>query len=229
MHWTPIAKDCPIWTADYRIPSLPCRSSAVALPGGGYAIFSPGAAVVESFARDLGGPVHFLIVPNSYHASGVPAWMQRFGQARVATSAGAAGRVASKGVALTATLDDVRARLPAGVALLELPGTRIGEVWLTASTAEGTAWFVGDTFFNLERTSRRPLVRLMSRVLRSGPGLAISGLMKWIGVSDRRALRAWLLDRLGHDQPRLLVPAHGGIVRSATLATMIESLVTRRL
>lgn len=229
MEWKPIAEGAPVWTADYRLPGLPCRSWAVRLQGGGCAVGSPGATLVESFSQELGDPARILVAPNSYHWMGIPGWRERFPEAGVAAAPGAVRRLQRKGLRPTVTLDDVEARLPEGAALLEVPATRIGELWLRAPTAEGTAWLIGDAFFNIDRVSRRLRLRLMTRVLKSGPGLAISNLMKWGGVRNRRAYREWILARLAEDRPTILVPAHGAILRGPDVADRLGELVRRRL
>lgn len=226
--WKELCSGSGVWTSDYRIPGLPCRSYAVELHDGGYAVVSPGAGLQDTFADTFPGPVRFLVAPSNFHWLGIPTWSERFPKAKVVCSQDARDRLTKKGLPLTGTLAELRSALSPHTTLLELPGTRSGEVWLRADTREGIAWLVCDAIFNMPKP-RKLSGRLLQKSMKSGPGLALSQLMKWGGLRDRAAFKTWFLEQLEHDQPAILVPAHGDIDREPELAKRLRALIERRL
>jgi hypothetical protein len=126
-------------------------------------------------------------------------------------------------------LSEVRRALPDGLQVIEVPGTRIGEVMAIAENDDDIAWLVCDAFFNMPRLSGKLPMRTLSKLMKSAPGLCISSLMKWGGVNDRAAYKGWLIDQLGSSRPSIMAPAHGDIARGDDLATRIETLVNDRL
>jgi hypothetical protein len=227
--WTELAEGSGVLTADYRVPGLVSRSYALRLADGGFAIVSPGSTLVDAFADEHPDvEVRFLVASSNFHWMGVPAWRERFPRAEVVASPGARARLEKKGVHPTVGLEGLSAALPPHLDVFEMPGTRSGETWVRAETGEGVAWLVCDAFFNMRRPKRRRS-RLTQRLMRSGPGLAISHLMKWGGLRDRRAAKRWLLERLEADAPTILVPAHGDVVRDPGLPGRLRALIEDRL
>jgi hypothetical protein len=118
--------------------------------------------------------------------------------------------------------------LPEHVAVLELPGTRVGEVWLSVRSPRGVAWLVGDAIFNM-KAARRFRPRLIQRITKAAPGLSMSQLMKWGGLRDRTAYKVWVLDRIAEDLPNRLVPLHGDVLEADDLPERLRALLDRRL
>jgi hypothetical protein len=228
MGWETVAPDAELWSAEYRIPSMKCRCTAVRLADGGFLVYSPGSGLEQAFA-DACGEASVLLAPNSYHHLGLPAWQQRFPGAVTAAAVGAHKRLARQGRGGLSDLEAFRGKLPPGVALLEPPGTRIGEVWLRVETRRGLVWVTGDCFFNYTRVPRRLGQRLLQRTLKSGPGLSLSQLMKWGGLSSRKRFKRWLLEQLDSAPPAVLVPVHGAIHDAPDLVQTLRDLIHRRL
>jgi len=226
MSWAAV-EGTDLRVADYRVPGLPCRSAAVSLNDGTELVFSPGAALLDAFVEE-GREASVLVTCNSYHHMGLAKWKARFPDATVCAGRGALARLAKKGQRCVADIASIQDRLPAGVSIIEVPSTRIGEVWLRSETDEGVSWVVGDSFFNM-RAARRLGPRTLQRVAKSGPGLSMSHLMKWGGLSDRAAFRRWFLAQLDADRPRVLVPMHGEICASEEICGELRRLVDRRL
>ncbi len=227
MQWQVVDEGAGLWSAEYRIPSLPCRSSAIRLPSGGYLVLSPGAQLASGFADEL-GVAELLLAPNSFHHMGVTAWQEAFPAAVVAAAPAAHKRLAKQGRTGLSDLAVVREALPEHVGLLEPPGSRIGEVWLRVQGEDGVIWCVGDSFFNLPRLSKRLGVRLLQKVLRSAPGLRLSNLMKWGGLKSRGDFKRWVLEQLDADQPIKIVVLHGDVAED-DVASRLRELIQSRL
>lgn len=213
-----------LWVGDYRIPGLPCRSTAVDL-GTGFLVYSPGESLRDSFAEV--GEARFLLAPNNFHHLGLPAWRER--GAQVVIAEGARKRLAKKGHSDLQSLDVLRSELPSSVQILEPPGTRVGETWLRVERPEGVAWVVGDSFFSIEGTPNKLMVKLVVKIMDSAPGLKMSRLMKWGGLSDRNAFRSWVEQRLEQDAPNMLVTCHGAVLSGADVPDRIRGALRERL
>jgi hypothetical protein len=222
----------------YSIEHLPkngfsLRTTALRLSSGGLLVLSPtrnlGDVAHAALARH--GKPDVLLATNHYHHLGLDEWKQRFPDAKVVASEGARNRVAGKHRALTVEdADDVvRERLPPHASLMCPPGLKNGEVWLRVETGAGVAWAVTDAFFNMP-VSPRGLAGLFLRMTSTVPGLCLGSTFRWVGVRDRDTYRAWLLERIAHDKPRILIPAHGAVVvNDAELPEKLTDLAHTRL
>lgn len=229
--WNVLDAELALYEGTYWVPGLSCRSIAAPLADGGIFVYSPGAALVANLPDELRekGDARVLLAPNSFHHLGIKAWKSAFPGAIGVAADGARARLAKQGHPDLQPLARLREKLPASMDVLEVPGTRIGESWLRWESSAGVGWAVGDAFFNMPRLSHKLHLRLLSWLLSSAPGLAISGLMKWGGVNDRRAYKSWLLDQLARDQPKVLVPNHGDVLRADDLPARLKELIERRL
>lgn len=227
MAWEQIDESTGLWTSEYRVPLMKARSSAVRLPSGGFLVHSPGTGLEAEFSERV-GVAEALLLPNSYHHLGVSAWRHAFPQAIAIASPDAQPRLAKRGHTDLGGLDALEELIPAHVAVLEPEGTKVGEVWLSVRTPSGVAWLVGDAFFNM-KSARRFRTRVFQRLVKSAPGLAMSQLMKWGGLRDRKAFKAWVLSRLDRDAPNRFVPLHGDLLESDDFAAQLRELLERRL
>ncbi len=223
--WIDIDGSGELWAAEYRVPGIKSRTTAIRLGDGSYLAYSPGAGLEDAFAER--GEVSWLLAPNSFHHLGIEAWRERFPAARLAAARGARARLRKQGhetEPLRAMVDD----LPAQLELLEPPGTRVGELWLEHADDRHTTWLVGDAFFNM-RTPRQLRGRIIQRVAQAGPGFAVSHLMKYGGLSDRRAYKTWATTQLAHRRPDRLIPCHGEITAGDDVTDRLSQLLERRL
>jgi hypothetical protein len=157
----------------------------------------------------------------------LPEHAAAFADAKVVASKRASGRIHKKTGLVVHDLNLLRERLPAHVALLELPPIRNGEVWLTVRSRGTCAWIVCDGFLNLQRTLPGALGMLL-KWLRMAPGLSISATFKWM-LKDRRVYREWLLAQIARDQPTVLIPSHGQVIDDENLPKRLVELVRTRL
>jgi hypothetical protein len=104
---------------------------------------------------------------------------------------------------------------------------RNGEIWISLPTADGTAWLVGDGFFNIARTPRTPVGALL-RLLGISSGLRIGTSYKWF-VGDNSAYRQWLLETIERERPTTLIPCHGDVLTDPQLPSRLRRLVESRL
>lgn len=224
-EWTLVDESAGLWTAEYRVPGIKSRTSTLRLRDGSYLAYSPGAGLEDAFARH--GEVSWLVTPNSFHNLGINAWRERFPAARVAAARGARPRLQKQGhdtEPLRAMVDD----LAPGTEFLEPPGTRIGELWLEHASDEHTTWFIGDAFFNM-KSPRKLQGRLTQLALRAGPGLSMSHLMKYGGLTDRAAYKTWTTTQLARRQPDRIVPCHGELLEGTGVPGQVTDLFERRL
>lgn len=227
--WVCLDAEAQLWAATYYVPGFQCRTVAVPLEGQGWLILSPGASLAGTLPAEMHqrGQPELLLIPNGFHHLGIEAWQSAHPQAQACGAERARTRAMKvKPGRKILGLAEVKARLPQHVRLLELPGTRIGEVWLTTRSAQGVSWAVGDAFFNIPTLPKNWLRRWVFQLLGSAPGLRISQLMKWGGFVDRVEVRRWLLEQLAQDHPARLVPNHGEVLDDASLGS---GEVTRRL
>jgi hypothetical protein len=227
--WQPLAGAETIWHAEGDMEGTPLRSVAVRLRDGRLAVYSP--------ARGLGREAHgqlrriglpgLLVAPNHYHTLGLREWAAAYPEAAVVSSVRASARVQRQCRRPVGDEAALRSALPPEVSVLVPPGTRTGELWLSAPTPRGRAWIVGDGFFNIARTPRG-VMGLLLVALGSSPGLRIGSGFRWL-LRDRAAYRAWLLERLAREPPTVLVPCHGEVLCDPLLPARLKQLAEIRL
>lgn len=217
-----------VWEIRRKHGAIPLRAVAVDLGDDRVCVYSPvpnvGAAAMDQL-RAMGRPI--FLAPNAYHTLGLPEHARAFEDAPVIASDRAYKRIKRK---TKLTIEDPRlleANLPSHIALLQPPDMRNGEVWLSVRDANRCAWIVCDAFLNFERLPAGALGILM-RLLRMGPGLAISSTFRFL-TQDRRAYREWVLAKIAEDRPTMLIPSHGQVIDDERLPEHLERLVKRRL
>ncbi len=231
VHWKPFDESAGLWMLGQTLDGV-CilRSVALRLADGTLAVVGPiRESPRESFTEldALGRPV-FLLAPNFFHHLGLAAYAEKFPDAQVVASAKATPRLSRQITCPIGPLADLQNLLPDRVSLLEPSGTRNGEVWLRAETAQGVVWIVSDAFFNLPRTPRT-VMGIVVRLFGIGPGLRIGPTFKWIALKNRREYAVWLKGQLEADQPSVLIPGHGDICEGDDLPDRLTALAAKRL
>jgi hypothetical protein len=190
--------------------------SLVRLPSGGVLVHSPTFGDDGTFARieQVGRP-EVLFAPNHFHHLSLPKFRARYPDARAVCSDGARPRLTRKGHTGLGGLGDVR--LAQGGQWIELPQAKNGEAWISLAGDGGPTWVVCDGFFNMAGAQVPPgLIGFLLRRLDVVPGLKLGRTFKWL-LRDKRAYRAWLLDKLRSERPRRVVFSHGDpLVEDAT-------------
>lgn len=222
MKWRQL--DPELWFADYRVPGLPCRTTAVDI-GGRWLVFSPGESLAPSFAEEVSAQPPILLAPNSLHHMGINSWREQFG---VGCYAAAAARKRLGRHGHRDVLDSRTISLSSGRELVEVPHSRIGETWVIIRTDQQCTWVIGDAVFNFARASGKFWTAAMQRVLQSGPDLAVSSVYSWGAVRDRASYKRWFLERLEAHPPTRLIPTHGSIESGSDLAERLALLIDRR-
>lgn len=229
-QWTPICASSGLWTIVKSVAAAPLRSVAVRLAGEGLLLFSPIRKLgPEAHAQlaTLGKPA-FLLAPNHYHNVGIKEHAGLYPDALLACSAAATRRL-EKVVGLEfGNLEKLVAALPPHVRVIEPPTLKNGEVFLSVETSRGRAWIVCDGFANLKEHPSG-LTGLFCRTMGISHGLRVSQTFLWVGPSDRRLYREFVLDELRRAPPRILVPSHGEVLEADDLADRLKTLVEARL
>ena len=193
------------------------RCSAITLKDGSLCLFSPVSglndAVIESIAGI--GNVAFLLAPNHYHNQALAEYVAAFPNALPCAPQGAVRRLEKiTGLSFEKT-ERLAALLPDGTDIIEPAGLKTGEIWLRKRGDGPTLWMVVDAFKGPKDApalswSKTP------ELLKTFPKF---------GIRDRDVYRDWLLAQIAGDQPQVLVPCHGGLVRAPDLPIRLEALV----
>lgn len=193
----------------------------------GLVVVSPGKGMSdrEYDALREHGEVRALVANNTYHHLGQPAWRARFPDAASYAPSGALKMLKKKapGVPFRPLAD---LALPAHVRCDDPPGYKTGEAFFSIHTRKGTVWFTGDLLTNIQRTPGPP-VRWLFTWTGSGPGFRLFRPGVWLCVRDKKALRAWMLERLASDPPSIVVPAHGPTFDAGDVAGLARAQLER--
>lgn len=200
-----------LWTVEADLPRGPLkRRMGVARLGSGQLVFLNAVALDEPSMREIEwwGEPAFAVAPNGFHRLDLGSYKARYPKLRVL-----AGRGARKRVAEIAAVDGWLELLPEdpGLVVEDVAGTKMGDVVCTARAASRSSLcFPGDVLMNAPAARGVPGVVL--RVLGFVGDLRVPRLIRWLGVKDRRALKAHLA-RLA-DTPGLqhVFTCHGPVV-----------------
>jgi hypothetical protein len=192
------------------------RCTAIKLKDGGVCLFSPVAGLSAQAKASLAavGPVTHLLAPNHYHNAGLAEYSSAFPTALLCAAPEAAPRLEALTKLTFRDLADLSAALPAQFSLLAPEGLKTGEVWIRAHDRGLVGWVVVDALAGPKmsggktRFDRPELLKTFPR----------------FGVRDRSAYRDWFARQLRADQPRLVVPCHGGIAAADNLPQQLAHL-----
>lgn len=193
----------------------------------GLVVVSPGsgASARELDALRAHGEVRALVAPNPYHHLGQRAWRDAFPNAVSYAPRAALPRLAKRASDIPfRPLSELT--LPAHVHCAELPGFKGGETFFSIRTGRGAVWFTGDLLTNIQRTPGPP-VRWLFTWTDSAPGFRLFRPGVWLLVRDKKAVRAWMLDRLASDPPSVVVPAHGPAFDEGDVAALARAQLER--
>ena len=230
--WKALMPDLGIWESWYKFSAGTSRSLLCKLSDGAYLVYSPGTIDTAQAALELTSGADakvYLLEPNSFHNLGLAPWLQVFENATIVGTEPCRRRFQAKFGLTVEPLDVLRPFLPTHLALLDLPSSKVGEVWLSIKDGDASCWAVGDAFFNFASLPERGFMKWFMRFNRMGPGLEISRIYTWLGFSDKNEFRAWLKDKLSLHQPNALIPCHGSVLKDHELPNRIQRLVEARL
>lgn len=199
------------------------------LPSGGLLVHSPiwdgdeTRALVEAVGRP-----EILWAPNHFHHLSLPRFRAAWPQALATASRGAILRLGRKGHQGLRPVDEVAALLPPGARLLEGPGVKNGEVFLSLPGDGGRTWIVCDAFFNMT-TPVSGAMGWFLRATRTTPGLCLGQTFRWLALSDEKAYRGWLLATLEAERPRRVIFSHGAPLDGPDTSDRLRALAEARL
>lgn len=223
-YWEVFDQERPLLGAIYGRQRV--RMFAFGLKGGGLCVVSPGTGVTEEqyAALERFGKPRFLLAPNHYHNGGLAPWQAKYPEAKVVSYPRGIPRLQKQvpGVSILG-LEELQAALPEGVRLLIPTMAKQGEAWISAKTSQGTAWYTVDGIINEPRLPKGPVGWLMW-VLGFRAGLTINNFFKRVFLEDKKAFKAWLLEQLSQDQPTLLIPSHGRVLRDPELTKKLTAI-----
>lgn len=229
--WTIIDAEAGVLSYTYAFSPGGATANAFTarLRSGGLLVVSPPTKVSQEVVDDLAayGEVEALVANNGFHHLGLARWRELFPAARCFAADGAKARIAkrSKDAGELDPLGGLAPLLAEGVAVIETPSSKCGETWVRAKIDGGYAWYGSDIVANMPSLPPNFIVRQLFKWTKSAPGYRLFNLAHKIVLKDRKAtLRAMLADVEQHP-PRVMVPAHGEILSSASLAVDTERLL----
>ncbi len=204
-----------IWCA--RRGTLRC--TAIKLKGGGLMLFSPvpGLTAPARAQLDSLGKVQFLLAPNHYHNKAMAEYAQAFPEASIVAPQDAQERLTRVTGLQFDDLTSLKRALPQHVKFLVPPGLKTGECWLRVKTQTDVAWIVVDAFYARARKSGA-LETSIPEMLGTFPKM---------GIADKQTYGAWVQAQIGRDQPTIVMPCHGLLIRSVDLPGRLASLMAR--
>lgn len=224
-----------ILLGQYVVPNFVSNSVCLKIDENEFLLYSPGSSLLESWPyKDNKELTIHIVLPNAYHHLGVGTWLEHFPNSKIYASDCAIKQLRSKKT-LSAeqeiiSLNKHLAPLPKGYKISFPLGHRAGDIWLIKRIENKNAlWITCDSFLNYERVSNQPVAKLMQKVLGAAPGLKISQVIKWFILNDRKEFKTWTLKKIKSARPIVLIPSHGEVIQSESLAVDLEHLLNQRL
>lgn len=185
------------WSLGMHVVRLPRGEALVHSP------LRPGPEMFDAIEK-LGRPT-VLLAPNHFHNMWLPAYRERFPDARAVASVGARPRLEGKG---HAGLGDAAAERLDGVRIIPCAHVKNGETLVVVDDDGGPTLIVCDAFFHVPG----PLTGFEGWFLRmtaTGPGLALGRTFRFAGITDRGAYADWVVQTLEEIRPRRVLFSHG--------------------
>jgi hypothetical protein len=228
--WTVIDEAAGILTREYAFaPNATARMMVARAGPGELVAISPAPRMPDTAFDELDryGRVTALVSPNGFHHMGLPEWKARYPESTVHAEGKGRARVARNHPALRVEgFDTLRGRLDGTIRVDALPGTRTGECWMRAAGTNGPVWYLGDTFMSQTEPPAGFLPRLIfSTLFKSSPGFRANRVCLSLLLTDKPAVRAWMLDELRREEPAIAVTAHGAVVHEPGLGKIMSDLI----
>ncbi len=214
--FAPIPNYPGIWSAQKGT----LRCTALRLSDGSLCLYSPVLGLGEEAKASLAalGEVAYLLAPNHYHHKGLTEYADAFPKAKIVCSDAARPRLENQAGLTFEGLERLEALLPDGCDFTEPAGLKTGEVLLVVKTEKECLWIVCDGFKGPK-----------GKVGHVGQTVEMLGTFPTYGIKDKVAYATWLRDRSAADEPTMIIPCHGSMVRSERLATDVVSLLETSL
>jgi hypothetical protein len=227
--WNPVPHVAGLWTGEYLFSGNPINTLVIDIGGGKLAAVSPGLGIgaADFDALDAIGEVVALVSPGAFHHLGMPLWHGRYPNARLFGTASGIKHIAKQHPTLPAleSLDALRALAGEEVYLYELPSKRHGDLLLFVRRDHKTAMFSNEALCNMRALPTNPVFKLLFKLTKSGPGLALNGLaMKLIGA-QKRAVASFIQAKIAMHGLDVFVPCHGEVIAGPDAAGAIAAVI----
>ena len=193
------------------------RSTAFYLADDSVCVVSPIAGLPAEAYTPLGAEkqIKHALAPNHFHHKGLDDFVQAFPKAKIYAPEAAIDRLRGQNDLSYNPLSKLVKLLPKEAVIIETQGLKTGEVWVRFKQAKTTAWLVIDAFCGPKATAAdKPATK--PELLKPFPTY---------GVGNKEQYCAWAKQQIKQDKPSLLMPCHGSLVKSPTLAKDLINLV----
>ena len=210
--FTPIPNHPTIWSAQKGT----LRCTALRLHDESLCLYSPVLGLGKEARASLAAldEVAYLLTPNHYHHKGLNEYADAFPRAKIVCSGGAQARLEKQTGLAFEGLERLTTLLPDGCDLAEPAGLKTGEVWLAVKTEQERLWIVCDSFKGPK-----------GKVGHVGQAVEMLSTFPTYGIKDKDVYAAWLHERSIADEPTMIIPCHGSMVRNEHLAKDVTSLL----
>ncbi len=225
--WNVVDEDAHVLWRQYAFTKGARATTMVFRGADGLVVVSPATGLGDRDYDALRehGEVRALVANNTLHHLGQSAWRARFPDAVSYAPAGSLKTLQKKAPGIPyKPLSELT--LPAH-ARCEVPdGYKSGEAIVTVRTGKGSVWFTGDLLTNIPKAPPPP-VGWLFKWTDSAPGFRLFRPALWVFVRDKKAVRAWMLERLASEPPAVVVPAHGPAVDADDVAALARAQIER--
>jgi len=225
--WNLVDDDAKVLWREYEFTKGAYATTLAFRGADGLVVVSPATNMPDRAFDALAehGEVRGLVANNAFHHLGQASWRARFPNAESYAPSEGLGALEKKKTGIPyRRLADLG--LPSHVEYACLPGFKTGEAFFSIKTRKGTVWFTGDLLTNVHRTPGPPIKWLFTWT-GSAPGFRLFKPGVWFFVKDKKALKAWMLDRVAKDPPSIAVPAHGAAFEAPDLAALAKVQIER--
>lgn len=211
-EFMPVPKQPGLWSVQKG--SLRC--TALKLVDGSLCLYSPVLGLDETSRDSLAalGDVSVLLAPNHYHHKGLAEYVQAFPEASLICSERARPRLEKQTGLTFGGLATLTPQLAEDCNLVEPDGLKTGEVWIVRTHPGGHVWVLCDAF---KGPSGKPGI--------VSDQIELMGTFPTYGIRDKEIYSTWVKARLKTENPTLIVPCHGSLVASPTLASQMATLL----
>lgn len=226
--WAVLEAERPVLSLEYSFGPGRANTLVVRAGGGKLLAVSPALTSEPGVHEDLAayGSVAVLIAPNRFHHLGVEGWLKRWPQAQAYAgeqSLERLNRTCSAG-AVFKPLVQLRP-LPQGVHIDNPPGMKNTDLVLRIATREGWLWYFNDLLMNMRELPRNPVQRIALGLAGMKQGLCAPRMARFLNVSEKDAVRRWLLAELDAKPPVLAAFGHGDPLSGPDLAARLKSTI----
>ncbi len=229
--WNVLDQDAAILWREYRFaPDAVATTLVFRGAGDGLVVVSPSTrtdpAALDALSEH--GEVVALIASNGFHHLGQLEWRKRFPKARSFAPSTGIARIAKRlpDLAPFEPLEAAAPLLGEHASVVDAPGFKMGNAFVTVRTPRGSYWYPSDLLANIEQLPSQLVFKLVMSMTRSAPGYRLFRPAVWLQVKDKREVHAWADAELTRSAPTTVVPAHGPPVSGADVVARTRALLS---